>query len=281
MTDHDGTDIKAHVREAYARVAQAAGGGCGCSCGSGGCCGAQEGVEASLAYGYSAEDLAAVPEGADLGLGCGNPLGLALAKPGDTVVDLGSGAGFDAFLAARAVGPAGRVIGVDMTPEMIARARANAARGGRANVEFRLGEIEALPIEGGTADLVVSNCVISLSPDKPKVFAEAFRVLKPGGRLAVSDIVLTKPLPPAIRNSIQAYTACIAGASLKTDYLEAVRAAGFGGLVERRETSFEIDFLLEAESVREALDAGRLTPEDLAEAAAAVKSLTLEAVKPS
>jgi SAM-dependent methyltransferase len=192
-----------------------------------GCCGGGNAAGAAQKMGYSADDVEAVPEGANLGLGCGAPLQVAGVRPGETVLDLGSGAGFDAFLAAQAVGETGRVIGVDMTPEMIVRARTNAARGKIGNVEFREGRIEALPLEDESVDVVISNCVINLSPDKPAVFREAFRVLRPGGRLAVSDIVITAPLPEAVADNLAAYVGCLSGASLVEDYLDAIRAAGF------------------------------------------------------
>lgn len=177
--------------------------------------------------GYDAQDLSAVPEGANLGLGCGNPVALASLRPGETVLDLGSGAGFDALLAARAVGAQGRVIGVDMTPAMIEKARRNAATVGAANVEFRQGTIEALPVENDTADVIISNCVINLSPEKSRVFAEAFRVLRPGGRLMISDLVALGELPQTVRASLAAYVGCVAGVSLKEDYVRMLREAGF------------------------------------------------------
>ncbi len=192
-----------------------------------GCCGAGDVATAAHKMGYSLDDVDAVPDGANLGLGCGAPLEAAAVIAGETVLDLGSGAGFDAFLAAREVGPHGRVIGVDMTPEMIERARANADRGGIENVEFREGQIEALPVDDESIDVIISNCVINLSPDKPAVFREAFRVLKPGGRLAVSDILLTAPLPEAVAENLSAYIGCLAGASLVGDYVDAIRDAGF------------------------------------------------------
>lgn len=219
-------DVKKAVRESYTRIAEQ---GTNCCCGpSSSCCGDTDTVkEISRGIGYSDDELAAVPDGANLGLGCGNPVALASLQEGEIVLDLGSGAGFDCFLAANKVGGKGRVIGVDMTPEMVARARENAIKGDYTNIEFRLGEIESLPVADALVDAVISNCVINLSPDKQRVFKEIFRVLKPGGRLMVSDIVLLKPLPDAIRNSVEAYVSCIAGAALKDEYLEAIRAAGF------------------------------------------------------
>ena len=180
-----------------------------------------------MAVGYSAEELQAIPEEARMGLGCGNPTALASLKEGEVVLDLGAGGGIDCFLAAVAVGETGRVIGVDMTPEMLHRARENARNGGYDNVEFRLGEIENLPLADSTVDAVISNCVVNLSPDKARVFKEAYRVLKPGGRVMVSDIVLTRELPEDIRNSLAAYAGCVAGASLKEDYMATIAKAGF------------------------------------------------------
>ena len=227
-------EVRATVREHYGRLAvRKAPSGCcgpspqddaaaGCGCGSGG-------TEAySLGLGYSEADLADLPEGADLGLGCGNPTALAELRPGEVVLDLGAGAGIDAFIAAQRVGPEGRVIGVDMTREMLARARKNAVEAGlHDRVEFREGLIEELPVANASVDVVISNCVINLSPDKGRVFREAFRVLKPGGRLAVSDICLSAPLPPAIAGMAAALSACVGGALLAEDYLGAITAAGF------------------------------------------------------
>jgi|CXWL01.1.fsa_nt_gi SAM-dependent methyltransferase len=204
----------------------------GCGCGTAaeattGCCGGATGQSYGEQLGYSAADLAAVPAGADLGLGCGNPLALASIRPGETVLDLGSGAGFDALLAARQLAGTGRVIGVDMTPAMIAKASRNAELAGFANVEFRLGEIEALPIADANVDLIISNCVINLSPEKPRVFVEAYRVLKSGGRLAISDVVATKPLPADVRAQLPLIGACIGGASLVDEVKAMLAAAGF------------------------------------------------------
>ncbi len=208
------------------------------------CCGSEStriAVDISKKIGYSDDELAAAPEGANLGLGCGNPVALASLKEGDTVLDLGSGAGFDCFLAANKVGRLGKVIGVDMTPEMIQKAKENAGAGNYENVEFRLGEIENIPVEDNSVDVVISNCVINLAPDKRQVFKEAFRVLKPGGRLVVSDIVLLKELPEGIRNSIGAYLGCLSGAIMKDDYLKAIISAGFSDVRILGETCYPVE----------------------------------------
>jgi len=214
-------DIRSAVRDRYARTArQADQGGCGCGCGCGG-------ASQSEQLGYERSDLQAIPAEADLGLGCGNPTALAGLQAGETVLDLGSGGGIDCFLAARRVGPAGRVIGVDMTAEMIDRSRAAARQGGFQNVEFRLGEIENLPVADASVDAVISNCVINLSPDKGRVFREAFRALKAGGRLLVSDIVLTGELPAGAREDAELWAACVSGALPEQEYLSLIREAGF------------------------------------------------------
>jgi arsenite methyltransferase len=230
----DDSEIRQNLREGYGKIAKEAGSSC---CGNGAkdskgksCCNtntSSQARDASKSVGYTDEDMDSVPDGANLGLGCGNPLALASLKEGETVLDLGSGAGFDCFLAANKVGPKGHVIGVDMTPEMLEKSRQNARNNNYTNVEFRMGEIEALPVEDNTVDVITSNCVINLSVDKPRVFREAYRVLKPGGRIMVSDIVLTKKLPDIVMKSVQAYIGCVAGASLETDYLGAIEAAGF------------------------------------------------------
>ena len=231
-------DIKSIVRAKYGTIA-ATGGSC---CPSASCCGGPAVVtEIGRKIGYADADLSAAPEGANLGLGCGNPIALASLKEGETVLDLGSGAGFDCFLAADRVCKTGRVIGVDMTPEMVEKAADNARKDGVENVEFRLGDIEHLPVEDGSIDVIISNCVINLAPDKGRVFQEAFRVLKPGGRLMVSDIVLTRPLPEVVRNSVSAYVGCVAGASLKEDYLGAMRQAGFVDVTVQSEAPFPVD----------------------------------------
>jgi SAM-dependent methyltransferase len=276
------TEIKKQVRDRYARAAKTGSSCCGAPSASP-CCGGSPALDAGHAsrmVGYSAEDLAAVPEDANLGLGCGNPTALAGLKPGQTVLDLGSGGGIDCFIAARRVGPSGRVIGVDMTPEMIDKARENARRAGAANVEFRLGEIENLPVADGTVDVIISNCVINLSTDKPRVFREAFRVLKPGGRLMVSDLALLKPLPAAIRESVEAYVACIAGALAKDDYLRAVREAGFAAVDVVSEKPFPAELVLEDSLAADVVKKLKLSREALDEHIGSVVSLAVTATKP-
>ncbi len=226
-TPHETSDLRSMVRERYGRIAAEFDPANAASC----CAPAdapQTGELFSLDRLYETREAAELPpEVAGLSLGCGDPITLASLQPGESVLDLGSGGGIDCFLAARQVGPQGQVIGVDMTPEMIERARANRQKMGVENVEFRLGEIEHLPVADETVDVVISNCVINLSPDKPQVFREAFRALRPGGRLAVSDMVTDGPLPPEIKNSLSAWTGCVAGALELDEYISAVRAAGF------------------------------------------------------
>ncbi len=230
----DGPDIRIVVREKYGAIAEGKPGGAGCCSGSCSC------GEVLPEIGYTEQQAATIPEGANLGLGCGNPIAHAALKPGETVLDLGSGAGIDCFLAAGEVGPTGQVIGVDMTPAMIERARANAAKGEYPQVEFRLGEIEHLPVADASVDAIISNCVINLSPDKPQVFREGFRVLKPGGRMLVSDLVLLKPLSPALQNSVDLYVGCVAGASLKDEYLDMMRRSGFTDVEIVSESAYRV-----------------------------------------
>ena len=226
-------NIRKTVRDRYGERAKA---GTSCCGTTSSCCGSNRTISTKL--GYSGQELGSIPEGADLGLGCGNPTALASLNPGETVLDLGSGAGIDCFLAANLVGEAGHVIGVDMTAAMLDRARENAKKNDIENVEFRLGEIEHLPVADGTVDAVISNCVVNLSPDKQQVFNEVYRALKPGGRMMISDIVQLKPLPDTVLKSIEAYVGCIAGASLKQDYVSMIQAAGFRDVEILSETTF-------------------------------------------
>lgn len=237
----DELELKQAIRKNYGSIA-VRGGSC-CQPGDA-CCGIRTSLEnICKEIGYSEADLRLAPEGANMGLGCGNPVALASLREGETVLDLGSGGGFDCFLAAARVGAQGRVIGVDMTPEMLEKARQNAKKGGYTNVEFRLGEIENLPVADNSVDVIISNCVINLTPHKRRVFQEAYRVLKPGGRLMVADIVLLRPLPAAIRESVAAYVGCVSGAELKEEYLNAIQEAGFTQVEVVDEQAFGTDFV--------------------------------------
>ena len=267
-------EIKRVVRQSYAKVAKNVGGCCGPS-------DMQEPVmDSSRAMGYTAEDLAAAPENANMGLGCGNPTAIATLAKGEVVLDLGSGGGFDCFLAADKVGRKGRVIGIDMTPEMIEKARENAEKGGYKNVEFRLGEIENLPAADGSVDVVISNCVINLVPNKKRVFEEAFRVLRPGGRVIVSDLVLLKQLPDEIKNSVAAYVGCVAGAMIKDDYLKVIEKAGFKKVRLLKETRYPVQVALSAPAANEAIQLLKLSKKSAEKFIDSVVSIDVYAVKP-
>jgi len=271
--------VKKVVRDAYAKVAKREISiplnpiKCGC-------CSSDLTHDISRAIGYDEEELTSVPEGANLGLGCGNPTAMASLKEGETVLDLGSGAGFDCFLAANIVGAHGSVIGVDMTPEMVEKARHNARKGGYDNVEFRLGELEHLPVADSSVNVILSNCVINLVPDKAAVFREAFRVLRSGGRLSVSDMVLLKGLPDVIKQSAAAYVGCLSGAIMKDAYLAAIHAAGFEDVRVIEENSFPIDCMANdpsAQAIRESIN---LTADELRDLADSVVSIKVAGTKP-
>lgn len=271
-------NIKEIVKKGYAKIAKQKSSCCGPA---NSCCGSPDTSETiSRKIGYSEEEIKAAPEGANLGLGCGNPLAHASLKEGETVLDLGSGAGFDCFLAAHRVGKNGRVIGVDMTQEMVQKARENASKGNYENVDFKLGEIEDIPVTDNSVDIVISNCVINLSPDKGKVFKEAFRILKPGGRLMISDIVLLKELPDFIKNSIEAYVGCVSGAILKDEYIEALAAAGFQEIKILDETSLPADGIDNDPSVKMIIEDLNISPETVMDITRSVVSIKLYAAKP-
>jgi arsenite methyltransferase len=293
-------EVTKQVRTRYADVAKQSSSCCGSGapsktqqsscCGSAAqsksqqssCCGAttpDTARDISKNIGYTDADVNSVPEGANLGLGCGNPIALASLKEGEVVLDLGSGAGFDCFLAATRVGPGGRVIGVDMTPEMLDKARENLRKGNYQNVEFRLGEIENLPVADNSVNVIISNCVVNLSQDKPRVFNEAFRTLKQGGRLMVSDIVLLADLPEAIKSSVEAYVGCVAGASKKSDYLDAIRAAGFQDVKVVDETVFPTGSLSGDPTIKAIIKETRLTTAQVKKLASSVVSIKVSAIK--
>ena len=275
--------IKKIVREGYAKVAKKETSCCTgtpapCSCST------PTNEEISKKIGYSEKDINSVPEGANLGLGCGNPVALASLKKGETVLDLGSGAGFDCFLAANRVGNSGKVIGVDMTPEMVEKAKANVKKGNYRNIEFRLGEIEKLPVDSNSVDIIISNCVINLSPEKKSVFREAFRVLKPGGRLMISDLVLLKELPDFIKNSIEAYVGCISGAIMKEEYIEAIKAAGFQKVKIIDETTLPVEGIMDSQTAKAIIENLGMPIEKLKELkdiANSVVSIKVYGVKPN
>ncbi len=272
-------EIRKVVREGYGKIAKQ---DSSCCAPEKSCCGsATSAQDIGRKIGYSEAELKTVPEGANLGLGCGNPIALALLKEGEVVLDLGSGAGFDCFLAANQVGKTGRVIGVDMTAEMLDRARENARKGNYANVEFRLGEIENLPVADHQVDVIISNCVINLSPNKKRVFREAFRVLRPGGKLMVSDIVLLKELPAEVKDSVAACIGCVAGAVTKKEYLEAVQAAGFEETKIVGEAAFSTELLVSDPVAREIAKNLNLSPERAEDLASSVVSIKVSATKPA
>ena len=270
--------IKKAVREGYAKIVKKE----RSCCAPVSCCASADLTEnISKKVGYTDEELKSVPEGANLGLGCGNPIALASLREGEAVLDLGSGAGFDCFLAAPRVGNTGKVIGVDMTPEMIDKARENAQKGGYENVEFRLGEIEKIPAADNSVDVVISNCVINLSLDKERVFKEAYRVLKPGGRLMVSDIVLLKELPEFIKNSIDAYIGCLSGAIMKDEYIKTIQAAGFQDVEILDETYFPMDCMANDQTAKALLIKEKNIPlEELDELGSTVVSIKVAGKKP-
>ena len=273
----DDEKIKSAVREGYAKIAKE---GKAFSVPLTSCCGgASLADEISKRIGYTERELAVVPKGANLGLGCGNPVALASLQEGDIVLDLGSGAGFDCFLAAQRVGASGRVIGVDMTPEMIAKARENAQKGNYYTVEFRLGEIEHLPVADNSIDVTISNCVINLVPDKREAFAEIFRVLKPGGKLMISDIVLLQELPNVIKNSAAAYVGCISGALRKDDYLKTMREAGFEDVQVVEEAVFPIECMANDPTAQAIVKDAGLPPERIKELEHSVVSIKVRGVK--
>ncbi len=273
------TDLREIVREKNGEIAKKKTSCCGVPSS---CCGSDQKVEkASTRIGYSPVELQSVPPDANLGLGCGNPTALASLKEGDVVLDLGSGGGMDCFLAAQKVGKTGKVIGVDMTPEMVSLARQNAAKGNDTNVEFRLGEIENLPVADNSVDVIISNCVVNLSPSKRRVFEEAHRVLKPNGRFMISDIVLLKPLPQAIKKSIDAYVGCVAGAMLKDDYLNALGAAGFMDVNVVDETPFRIASCGTDPLIKSMTEKPGLTLDELIDVSKSIVSMKVEGRKSS
>jgi ubiquinone/menaquinone biosynthesis C-methylase UbiE len=271
-------ELRKAVRKGYAKVAKQENSCCApapSTCG----CTTSTSAELSKRIGYNQQEIDSVPEGANLGLGCGNPIALASLKLGETILDLGSGAGFDCFLAAHKVGKNGRVIGVDMTPEMIDKARANARKGKYTNVEFRLGEIENLPAADNTVDIIISNCVINLSPNKKRVFHEAFRVLKPGGRLMVSDIVLARPLPDAIKQNIEAYVGCLSGAEMKDKYLQLIDAAGFEQVKIVEENHFPMEDMISDPTAQAIMKNSKISRQEIRKLAGAVASIKVSGIK--
>ncbi len=270
-------EIKRAVREGYARIAKKATTGIGFQDDSNYM---QYPEQISKRLGYTEEDIQAVPHGSNLGLGCGNPVAQACLNDGEVVLDMGSGAGFDCFLASSQVGPKGKVIGVDITSEMVDKARANAHMGGFTNIDFRQGDLENMPVADNYVDVVVSNCVINLVPNKRLVFREAFRVLKPGGRLVVSDIVLKRELPEFVKNSTEAYIGCLAGAIKKDEYLEIMRLSGFQDITVIAESGFPVETLISEKPKASLIEIPVISEQQLKEASDSVISLKVSAIKP-
>ena len=268
-------DMRQKVQEKYGQIAVSSGSCCGPKTSS--CCATPSAEDLSAGVGYSQAELESIPKEANMGLGCGNPVARASLRPGETVLDLGAGGGIDCFLAARRVGPEGKVIGVDMTAEMIHLARENARKSGLENVEFRLGEIENLPLADGSVDAAISNCVINLSSDKERVFREVFRVLKPGGRMMVSDIVLDGELSERVKESVVAYTGCIGGAMKRQEYLEAIAKAGFSQVEIVAETGIPVDLWANLPAPKEESSLSRA---DIETALRTIASVKVAARKP-
>ena len=260
--------VRKMVRKGYGKIVKIESCGCGC------------GPNVSEQIGDSREELGLVPEGADLNLGCGNPVALASLKAGEIVVDLGSGGGLDCFLAAKRVGEKGHIIGVDMTPEMLDKARENCGKNSYKNVEFRLGEIENLPIADSTADVIISNCVVNLSPSKQRVFNEAFRVLKHGGRLMISDMVLLKELPEQVKKNMLAYVGCISGAEMKSAYVKMIETAGFKEVKVEQETHLPLELMLNDTAAKTVMKELKLTKKRAGELVNSVVSVKISATKP-
>ncbi|MBN1389611.1 MAG: arsenite methyltransferase [Candidatus Thermoplasmatota archaeon] len=272
-----GDDVRKNVRENYTKIVR--GEKTHFTSSECSCCGGPTPSEIGGKIGYSENEMEEVPNGSNLGLGCGNPVALASLSPGETVLDLGSGAGFDCFLASRRVGPEGRVIGVDMTPDMVSKARENAEKGGISNVDFRQGFIEELPLEDNEVDAVISNCVINLSPEKDRVFGEAFRVLRDGGRLMVSDLVLASEIPEALRRSVTAYVGCVSGADLKHAYLGRIEKAGFSNIEIVDENAYPLDCLADGDTIERLVSETGLSTEELSKALGGVRSVKVLAYK--
>lgn len=268
--------VKKIVRNRYAKVAKTNG---SCCTNKTSCCSTPSDEQVSKMIGYSEDEMKAVPEGANLGLGCGNPTALASLKEGERVLDLGSGAGFDCFLAAKKVGKQGKVIGVDMTPEMLDKARSNAKKGKYTNIEFRLGEIENLPVADNSVDVIISNCVINLAPNKKRVFEEAFRVLAPKGRLMVSDIVLLKELPESVQKNVEAYSSCLAGAEIKDKYLDLISKAGFREVKILQEKTYPLEFIISEPEAKEAVNSLGMRQEEVRDVANSIVSISVSALK--